>query len=918
MTVDDSRFGGLHWRFVGFELDERQRELRQGGQVLRLEPRPMELLMLLLRRPNDLVSKDELIEQVWAGRVVTEAVIARAVAKLRSALGDETQSLIRTVHGFGYRLDVVPERAELPASSGGASPPRLSPGDSPPLRPNWKLQRPLSSVGNAWLVTQAKTGQQRVFKFASESADMHALKREITLNRVMRAGLGEQAPVVPLLDWNLDELPWFIETEFCPTGSLQDWFLAQPPSPGVPLSIRLDLLAQVAEALSKAHSIGVLHKDLKPANILLVEREGALRVLLADFGSGRIEAEHLAAHHITRLGFSQTIAADDRGRGTLSYLAPEILGGQTATTRSDIYALGVMLFQLLVGDLRRPLAPGWEREVEDELLRLDIAAACDLNPAHRLGDAGELAQRLRQLDDRRAALAASRAAEADRQRALRVLETSASRRRWVWALTGSLVLGLVSTGALYWRARSAERDARREAAVAQAINEFLNKDMLGAANPYLAGGGRSVTISSVLDQASAKLDADFSAEPSVYAQISRSVAAAYQNLGLETQAGERLRKAMQATGRTLGEDSEEYDRLRAQLSELDVLTADFAEAQQLSEQSYRFRRQRYGERDMRTIYARDSLAWLRYEFGDYRASARLYEQLLDELRDGDGEAQQYSLDLKWYLAENYLELGRFDDARMLIDEVIDREQHRLGGPDNLRMYWLESTRGDLQMELDELGAAEHTYGQMLDSARATLGDAHPNTHLAEHCLGLIRLWRGKLSDAQPLLEKAYAGRNALHGERHYDTRFTMARLGELYIAQGRYREARELLERAYAAAVAAEGEGHPRTLELAHCLALARAYAGDSGAAETLLLRSLALAPTALPARNARTAWMHYRLGLVYGLKGEVTRATAEFAKAAALFRERYGDVHTLTRMAGAAEQGRAARTRNALANRPS
>lgn len=906
--------GSLRWRFAGFELDERRRELRRAGKRIHLEPRPLDLLMLLLRRPNDLVGKDELIEQVWAGRVVTETVIARAVAKLRTALGEDGAELIKTVHGYGYRLDAIPERLVLPASSGGSAALGLRAGESPPLRPNWKLLRPLSDGGNAWLAEQSRSGQLRVFKFAADPVGMHALKREITLHRVLRQALGTEAPLVPVVDWNLDDTPWYLETEYCPLGSLEDWLKAQAATGPVTLTQRLSLLAQAAEALAGAHAIGVLHKDLKPANLLLVEKAGELRVLLADFGSGRVDPEQLAALDITRLGFTQTIAADDRGRGTLNYIAPEVLAGQPATLKSDIYSLGVMLFQIATGDLHRSLAPGWEREVADEVLRQDIAAACDLNPAHRLGDASELAQRLRRLPERQEELRRQLQEEREHARLREQLRAATQRRRWVGALSITLLLGLMSTGVLYWRAHRAEQEARQEADAANAINSFLNQDMLGGANPYLAGGGRSVTISSVLDSAAAKLDDRFGDQPRIYAQLGRSLAAAYQNLGLETQAKDLLHHAIRRLESRQDGESEGLDDLWSQLSELDVLMADFVEAQAFSERSYAFRQRRYGEQDMRTVYTRDALAWLRYEFGDYRESARRYEALLQELAGKGEEAELYSLDLKWYLAENYLELGRFGEARALIEEVIDRETHRRGGADNLGMYWRNSTLGDLQMELDELDAAEKIYSEMLDSARRTLGEDHPNTHLAEHCLGLIRFWRGDRAKAAELLELAFAGRRGLHGERHYDTRFTMARLGELYVAQGRYPEARRLLERAYPAALETEGESHPRTLELAHCLALARAYSGALDAAEALLKRSLELAPTALPPNNSRTAWMHYRLGLVYHLRAQAVAAASEFGIAARLFGQRYGANHTLTRMALAAQDGNPAVTRDAWA----
>lgn len=104
------------WSFGEAQLDEARRELRVRGRPVELEPKPFSLLMLLLRRAGEAISKDELMQVLWAGRIVSESVLANCVNKLRLALGDERQEIIRTVHGYGYRLDaaVNPEGARSP------------------------------------------------------------------------------------------------------------------------------------------------------------------------------------------------------------------------------------------------------------------------------------------------------------------------------------------------------------------------------------------------------------------------------------------------------------------------------------------------------------------------------------------------------------------------------------------------------------------------------------------------------------------------------------------------------------------------------------------------------------------------------------------------------------------------------------
>ena len=158
-------------------------------------------------------------------------------------------------------------------------------------------------------------------------------------------------------------------------------------------------------AVAAAHELGLLHKDLKPANILVAATpDGTPQIKVADFGSASLLVpERLAALGITNLGFTQTGGHDaETLTGTLMYLAPEVLAGQLPTAASDVYALGVLLYQLVAGDFRRPLAPGWEADIADPLLREDIADAACGDPARRLKTVAALVDRLGNLDRRRA------------------------------------------------------------------------------------------------------------------------------------------------------------------------------------------------------------------------------------------------------------------------------------------------------------------------------------------------------------------------------------------------------------------------------------------------------------------------------------------------------------------------------------
>ena len=176
--------------------------------------------------------------------------------------------------------------------------------------------------------------------------------------------------------------------------------------------IRLDIVVQIAAALQAAHESGVIHRDVKPRNILIEEANGSPQAKLTDFGIGKVVSQEVLVG-MTRLGFTQTLEST----GTQMYMAPEIIAGQPSTTRSDIYSLGVVLYQFLIGDFSRPLTTDWEEEVSDPLLRADLRHCFARDPDKRFAAAKQLGDNLRTLPERRAALASQQVAVAARERA---------------------------------------------------------------------------------------------------------------------------------------------------------------------------------------------------------------------------------------------------------------------------------------------------------------------------------------------------------------------------------------------------------------------------------------------------------------------------------------------------------------------
>lgn len=270
-----------------------------------------------------------------------------------------------------------------------------------PGRQSWNLSRRLGggAFGDVWLGEHAITGEKRVFKFCINHARVRGLRREANLLTLLKQRLGTRDDIVRLLDWSLDGDPVFLEMPWCELGDLASWLLAQGGAAAVPLGQRLSLLAQVAQGIEAAHDADVCHKDVKPQNILLTkDRDGVVRAQLADFGVGLVtedpeETAALRSGH-PPLQSPQAASSVFTALGTPMYVAPELFEGKPVSRRADIYSFGIVIYQVVAGDLGRALASGWERDIPEGPLRTLIAACVDRDPSRRPGSAGEVARRL--------------------------------------------------------------------------------------------------------------------------------------------------------------------------------------------------------------------------------------------------------------------------------------------------------------------------------------------------------------------------------------------------------------------------------------------------------------------------------------------------------------------------------------------
>jgi hypothetical protein len=183
-----------------------------------------------------------------------EGSLTTAIHKLRKALGDDDASLIVTAPRVGYRL-----AAHAHSSYGrkSAFPAELTveTGQPVPGRAQWILARPLDASSNSevWLAEHPKTRELRVFKFVADGSRLATLKREVTVFRFLRESLGERADFVRIFEWNFDQHPYFLESEYG-GPNLAQWAESQGGLAKVHLQSRLGMVANIAQTVAAAHA----------------------------------------------------------------------------------------------------------------------------------------------------------------------------------------------------------------------------------------------------------------------------------------------------------------------------------------------------------------------------------------------------------------------------------------------------------------------------------------------------------------------------------------------------------------------------------------------------------------------------------------------------------------------------------------
>jgi eukaryotic-like serine/threonine-protein kinase len=726
-------------------------------------------------------------------------------------------------------------------------------------------------MGDVWLAEQTEPVRRQVaIKIIKAGMDTAQVVARFELERQALA-LMEHSSIARVLDAGATPQgrPYFV-MEYVRGEPLTDYCVKHRLSIGA----RLDLFAQVCDAVQHAHQKGIIHRDLKPSNVLVALQQDRPIPKIIDFGVAKATAQPLIdASFRTRLGAVI---------GTPEYMSPEQaeMSGLDVDTRTDVYALGVILYELMtdtlpfdartlrtkgLDDVRRTIrevdpprpservlsasaATSQERAENSRLatrLKRDLdwitMMALEKDRTRRYQTAHELA-----LDVRRH-LSGEAVIAAPPSTAYRFRKFVHRHRAGVAATAFLALFAAASLTAIGFQAHriSEERDrANREASTAKAVTAFLQDDLLaqasaeGQATPGTAPDP-NLTVRAALDRAAERLVGKFSAEPLVAASLHSTIGDAYKNLGLYAQAEPHLEAAVDLRRRTLGEADRETLIATSSLGDLYRLEGEYEKAEEVLKNVMSVGRRVLGEDDVATQRAINNLGIVYRYLGRYDDAEPLYISSLEHARRTRGNQDIETLTSMNNLGMLYQLEGRPEAADKLFVPAIDLSTTALGKEHPVTVTLMNNLALSYSRQ-GRYAEAERLYLVVLDFAKRVWGEQHPNTLTTMANLASVYTGQGRYAEAEPLLESAEAIGRITQGDEHPNTLLSRKKLADLYTAEGKYVEANALSSAVLEARRRVLGEEHPATLESMAGSADILLKEHKAPEAETLLASALA------------------------------------------------------------------------------
>jgi non-specific serine/threonine protein kinase len=514
--------------------------------------------------------------------------------------------------------------------------------------------------------------------------------------------------------------------------------------------------------------------------------------------------------------------------------------------RTDVYALGVILYQMLIGDFRQPMAPGWERNIEDEMLREDLARATDGDPQRRFASAAVLAQALRELDARKAVRAHERASEQEARRAQSALQRSRARRPWVVATVCGLALGLCASLWLAAQTQRARARAEQQAVHAEAVSGFL-QDLLVNADPA-AAGEYDLSVREALGRAAAGLEQRFAGAPLAEAAVRLTAGDLYASLGEAANAAAHIERAVALFEADLGASSPTTLRARYRFGEALAGASDYSRAERILAAADADAAA-LGEN--RAIALDAERAWGRYYLRQARAGEalpRLQNAERHQLAIAAEDAVALHA-LRMDLAQAYSHSGRPEEAVTLLNEL---ESTVYAGVSDAQRARALLMHGAALLYAGRFEEAEPKLIAAIDALANIYGPDSLQSAQARSALGGLFVSSGRFADALPQVVASRETMCRLHGPSAQSCLMQIGNEGVVRLQMGDAAGAIVPLTRARAAFEEQAGAGSAGAHVLGFYLASAALQIGDAARAAELVEL---LDPALLAAGSPGTQW---------------------------------------------------------------
>jgi serine/threonine protein kinase len=684
---------------------------------------------------------------------------------------------------------------------------------------------------------------------------------------------------------------------------------------------RLELFLQVCEAVQHAHQKGIIHRDIKPMNIMVSIEANKSVPKIIDFGIAKALSQPLTERTL--------VTEQGQMLGTPEYMSPEQveMTSEDIDTRSDIYSLGVLLYELLTGVLpfesevlrkggisqvRKMICEEEPKTPSTRLSRLSREETTELAKSRR-AEPGALQRRLRgDLDwitlramekDRTLRYASVGEFGADIVRHLNhepvvagppstLYRVKKFVRRHKASVTGAAAVMAVLFGGIIVSVLFAAR-AEYARAEAQAVSDFLLNNVIESLSLWDVRG-KEITVRSILDAASQSIDRQFADRPLVEASVRRAVGASYTFLGVYEPAERHFKRVFEIRRAELGAAHQETLISKWHIGWVYWWQGRYDEAEPLLIEALPGLERLLPEEHIERLYCMAVLAWLYNGQGRFSEAEQLFGKGLETVCRVLGEEHEYSPTFMQGLAFSYRMQGRYDKAERLFNKALELSR-RVRGEQDFETLGLMNNLGELYRDQGRYDEAEQLLLKALDGKRNFLGEQHSLT--LETMVSLARLYhsQGRYEQAESLFVKTMETAQAVLGDEHYCSFLSVSGLGTVYLSQGEYNEAESLLEKSLEIINRLLGEDHPQTLQTIKDFGVLRRKQQRHAEAEKLLMKALEGRQIKLGLEHPHTLESAHELAVLYKEQGRYDEAEQLLLEAVEGRRLKLGDKHPHT-----------------------